>query len=34
MTAPTKRSQATTATIANKSSRVSLQLTHEHGGYI
>jgi hypothetical protein len=31
-TAPTKRPEATTAT--NKSSRVSLQLTHELGGYI
>jgi hypothetical protein len=30
----TKLPQATTATITNKSSRVSLQLTHELGGYI
>jgi hypothetical protein len=34
MTTPTKRPQATTATIMNKSSRASLQLTHELGGYI
>jgi hypothetical protein len=34
MTALTKRPQATTATITNKSSRASLQLTHELGGYI
>jgi hypothetical protein len=33
-TTPTKRPQATMATITNKSSRVSLQLTHELGGYI
>jgi hypothetical protein len=33
-TTPTKHPQATTATITNKSSRVSLQLTHELGGYI
>jgi hypothetical protein len=32
ITAPTKRPKATTAT--NKSSRASLQLTHELGGYI
>jgi hypothetical protein len=30
----TKHPQATTATITNKSSRVSLQLSHELGGYI
>jgi hypothetical protein len=34
MTAPTKHLQATTATITNKSSRASLQLTRELGGYI
>jgi hypothetical protein len=34
ITALTKHPQATTATITNKSSRVSLQLTHELGGYI
>jgi hypothetical protein len=34
ITASTKCSKATTATITNKSSRVSLQLTHEIGGYI
>jgi hypothetical protein len=34
MTAPTKHPQATMATITNKSSRASLQLTHELGGYI
>jgi hypothetical protein len=34
MTAPTKHPQATTATITHKSSRASLQLTHELGGYI
>jgi hypothetical protein len=34
MTTPTKRPQATMATITNKSSRASLQLTHELGGYI
>jgi hypothetical protein len=33
-TTPTKHPQATTATITNKSSRASLQLTHEPGGYI
>jgi hypothetical protein len=33
-TAPTKHPRATTATITNKSSRASLQLTHELGGYI
>jgi hypothetical protein len=33
-TTPTKRPQATTATIMNKSSRASLQHTHELGGYI
>jgi hypothetical protein len=33
-TTPTKRSQATTTMITHKSSRVSLQLTHELGGYI
>jgi hypothetical protein len=31
---PTKHPQTTTATIMNKSSRTSLQLTHELGGYI
>jgi hypothetical protein len=34
MTTPTKRPQATTATIMSKSSRASLQLTHELRGYI
>jgi hypothetical protein len=34
MTTPTKRPQATTAAITNKSSRASLQLTHELRGYI
>jgi hypothetical protein len=34
MVALTKRPQATTATITHKSSRASLQLTHEFGGYI
>jgi hypothetical protein len=34
ISAPTKRRRATTATITNKSSRASLQLTHEIGGYI
>jgi hypothetical protein len=34
MTTPTKRPQATMATTMNKSSRASLQLTHELGGYI
>jgi hypothetical protein len=34
ITAPTKHIQATTTTITNKSSRSSLQLTHELGGYI
>jgi hypothetical protein len=34
MTAPTKHPQAATATITHKSSRASLQLTHELGGYI
>jgi hypothetical protein len=33
MTTPTKRPQVTTAIITNKSSRASLQLTHEPGGY-
>jgi hypothetical protein len=33
-TALTKHPQATTATITHKSSRASLQLTHELGGYI
>jgi hypothetical protein len=33
-TTPTKRPQATTTTIMNKSSRASLQLTHKLGGYI
>jgi hypothetical protein len=33
-TTPTKRPQATTATITHKSSRASLQVTHELGGYI
>jgi hypothetical protein len=33
-TTPTKCPQATTATITRKSSRTSLQLTHELGGYI
>jgi hypothetical protein len=34
ITASTKRPQATTATITNKSPRASLQLTHELRGYI
>jgi hypothetical protein len=34
VTAPTKHPQASTATITNKSSRASLQLTHELEGYI
>jgi hypothetical protein len=34
MTAPAKHPQAATTTITNKSSRASLQLTHELGGYI
>jgi hypothetical protein len=34
ITAPTELPQATTAIIINKSSRASLQLTHELGGYI
>jgi hypothetical protein len=34
MTALMKHPQATTATITHKSSRASLQLTHELGGYI
>jgi hypothetical protein len=34
ITTPTKHPQATTATITNKSSRASLQLTHELGDYI
>jgi hypothetical protein len=34
MTAPTKHPRAATATTTNKSSRASLQLTHELGGYI
>jgi hypothetical protein len=34
ITAPVKHHKATTATITNKSPRVSLQLTHELGGYI
>jgi hypothetical protein len=34
MTAVTKHPQSTMATITNKSSRASLQLTHELGGYI
>jgi hypothetical protein len=34
ITAPTKCPQAATATITHKSSRVSLQLTHELGGYM
>jgi type IV secretory pathway VirJ component len=34
MTAPTKHPRAATATITNKSSRASLQLTHELGGYV
>jgi hypothetical protein len=33
-TTPTKHRRAATATITNKSSRASLQLTHELGGYI
>jgi hypothetical protein len=33
-TTPTKHPHATTATITHKSSRASLQLTHELGGYI
>jgi hypothetical protein len=33
ITAPTKHPRAATATITSKSSRVSLQLTHELGGY-
>jgi hypothetical protein len=33
MTTSTKRPQVTTAIITNKSSRASLQLTHEPGGY-
>jgi hypothetical protein len=31
---PDETSKATTATITNKSSRASFQLTHELGGYI
>jgi hypothetical protein len=34
ITAPTRHPQASTATITNKSSRASLQLTHELGSYI
>jgi hypothetical protein len=34
MTAPMKCPQATTSTTTHKSSRVSLQLTHELGGYL
>jgi hypothetical protein len=34
MTTLTKRPEAATATVTNKSSRVSLQLIHELGGYI
>jgi hypothetical protein len=34
ITAPTECPKATTATITNKSSQTSLQLTHELGGYI
>jgi hypothetical protein len=34
ITAPTKHPQAATTTTTNKSSQVSLQLTHELGGYI
>jgi hypothetical protein len=34
ITAPTKHPQAATATITNKSSQASLQLTHELRGYI
>jgi hypothetical protein len=34
MTTPTKHTQATTATITHKSSRASLQRTHELRGYI
>jgi hypothetical protein len=34
MTTPMKCLQTTTTTITNKSSRTSLQLTHELGGYI
>jgi hypothetical protein len=34
MTAPTKHPQDTTSTIAHKSSRASLQLTHKLRGYI
>jgi hypothetical protein len=34
ITAPTKHPRAATATITNKSSRASLQLTHKLGGYI
>jgi hypothetical protein len=34
ITAPTKHPRAATATITNKSSRASLRLTHELGGYI
>jgi hypothetical protein len=34
MTAPAKHPRAATAAITNKSSRSSLQLTHELGGYI
>jgi hypothetical protein len=34
ITALTKHPQATTAIITNKSSRASLQLTHELGDYI
>jgi hypothetical protein len=33
-TTPTRRPRATMATITHKSSRASLQLTHELGGYI
>jgi hypothetical protein len=34
LTAPTKHPRATAATITDKISRASLQLTHELGGYI
>jgi hypothetical protein len=34
ITAPTKHPQVAMATITNKSSRASLQLTHKLGGYI
>jgi hypothetical protein len=33
-TTPTKHPQDTTTTITHKSSRASVQLTHELGGYI